>query len=468
MKFTNVLSCAFAASIWLAGAIPAQAEASSDAAKQFSRDQIEQLVAPIALYPDSLLTQVMMAATYPLEVVEAARWLKANPGVKGDALDKALLDEDWDPSVKGLCTVPDVLQRMSDNLEWTQDLGDAFLGQQNDVLAAVQVMRSKANDAGNLKTTPQQEVVVKQEPAGQVIIIEQAQPEVVYVPQYSSAVVYGPTYAPPAPYYPGMYAPYGYGLLAFGTGMAVGAAIWGDCDWGCCGYGGNNNVNVNVNNYNNFNNRVNHNGGNWNSGNRNWQHNPEHRKGVNYRDSKTASQFGAKGGQNRVSRDQARGFADKSGIQSGRVGDRGGAGDRGGIGSGGNRGGAGDRGGIGSGGSANRGGANVGNRAGAGAGSSNRAGSVGSSNRAGSSGSRGSAASRPSSGGAFKGSGSSSFDRASSSRGASSRGGGGYSRSGGSYSRSSGGGGGSFSRGGGGGGGSRGGGGGGRGGGGRR
>src|SRR6185369_2786297 len=132
------------------------------AAKPFSAAQLEQLVAPIALYPDPLMAQILMASTYPLEIVEASRWLKKNPGLKGDKLDAALKEQAWDPSVKGLCAVPDVVHRMSDNLDWTQDLGDAFLAQQSEVLDTVQKMRSKAYEAGNLKTTEQQQVVVKE------------------------------------------------------------------------------------------------------------------------------------------------------------------------------------------------------------------------------------------------------------------------------------------------------------------
>ncbi len=462
MKRTRALAIVMAAALSIANAVAATA-ADEAAAPQFSRDRLEQMVAPIALYPDSLLAQVLMASTYPLEIVEASRWLKANPNLKGDDLNDALKDQDWDDSVKGLCTLPDVVHQMSDNLEWTQDLGDAFLAQQSDVMGAVQVMRNKAYEAGNLKTTEQQTVVVKEEAGTQVVVIQQPRPEVIYVPTYSPSVVYGPTYAVVTPYYPSMWAPYGYGLLAFGAGMAVGAAIWGDCHWGYGYghghggyYGGNNNININVNRYNNYGNRVNHYGGNRVGNNNNWSHNPEHRRGVNYRDSKTASRFGAQGGQSRVTRDQARGYATDRGLPTSRggssVSNRAGsaAGNRGGAAvsnraatGAGNRGGAAvsNRAATGAG---NRGGAAVSNRAATGAGSrggaavSNRAatgsgnrGSAAASNRAGS-------ASRGSSGGAFQRSGNSSFDRAASSRGASSRGSSSFGRSGGS-SRSGGG-----------------------------
>lgn len=282
--------------------------ASAQEGKTFSTEQLEQIVAPIALYPDSLLTQVMMASTYPLEVVEADRWLKQNKKLTGSALESALKDQEWDPAVKSLCLLPDVLTKMSDNLDWTQDLGDAFLGQKTELMDSVQRMRGKAYDAGNLKSSEQQ--VVTQQP-DKIIVIQQANPQVVYVPSYSPTVVYAgwsyPTY-----YYPPMYvapAP-GYGLMAFGVGMAVGAAIWGDCNWGW----GHGDVDIDVNRYNNFNRNTNVNWRNNEISNRNgnrsnWQHDPAHRKGVNYRDQQVAGKYGAREGTNRVSRDQARGWS---------------------------------------------------------------------------------------------------------------------------------------------------------------
>ena len=199
-------------------------------AVKFSATQLEQLVAPIALYPDSLTVQVLMAATYPLEVVEADRWRTKNPGLKGEALDKALEGQDWDPSVESLTQFPELLKRMADNLDWTKDLGDAFLEQQNEVLDTVQRMRAKAYEAGALKTTKEQVVTREVVKEKEIITIAPAQPDVVYVPTYAPSAVYGPTWVAPAPYYPSMYAyPPGYvattSLLSFGAGMAVGAAI---------------------------------------------------------------------------------------------------------------------------------------------------------------------------------------------------------------------------------------------------
>jgi len=300
-EFVAALTLSFCALV-----LPAAAQENA----AFSTEQLEQIVAPIALYPDSLLTQVLMASTYPLEVVEADRFMKQNKTLKGSALESALKDKSWDPSVKALCTLPDVLAKMSENLDWTQDLGDAFLAQKTEVMDTVQRMRGKAYEAGNLKTTQQQ--VVTQQP-DKIIVIEQASPEVVYVPSYSPTVVYG-AWSYPTYYYPPMYAPPppGYGLLTFGVGMAVGAAIWGDCDWN--GGWGHGDVDIDIDNYNNFNRNTNV---NWQnnqianrSGNRtNWQHDPAHRKGVNYRNEGVAKQYGARGGTSRVSREQARGWS---------------------------------------------------------------------------------------------------------------------------------------------------------------
>jgi hypothetical protein len=273
-------------------AAPAAAPPEAQQAK-FSADQIDQMVAPIALYPDSLLMQIMIASTYPLEIVEADRWGRQNASLKDDALDKALEQQDWDPSIKGLTHFPDLLKRMSDNLDWSKDLGDAFLGQKDDVLAAVQSMRQKAAAAGNLQTTKQQTVTNQVVGGKETIAIQPADPQVVYAPTYPPTV-YGPTSAPPTSYYPAP-AVYGYtpgqmatgGLLSFGVGVGIGALISNGCDWGHHdvyvnnnyyhggGWGGGNaNVNKNVNlNQANLNNQK-------------WQFNPEHRRNVGCASSK--------------------------------------------------------------------------------------------------------------------------------------------------------------------------------------
>jgi len=166
--------------------------------KTFKQEELDQLLAPIALYPDSLVAQILMASTYPLEVVEAARWAKANQDLKGDSLTSALEKEDWDPSVKSLVNFPQVLGMMNEKLDWTQKLGDAFLAQQKDVMDTVQKLRQKAQAQGNLKSSEEQKVVVEKET--KTIIIESANPQVVYVPTYNPTVVYGvwpyPAYPP--------------------------------------------------------------------------------------------------------------------------------------------------------------------------------------------------------------------------------------------------------------------------------
>ena len=187
----------------------------------FKAEELEQMLAPIALYPDSLLTQMLMASTYPLEVVQADRWTKQNKDMKGDALAKALEAQPWDPSVKSLVAFPQVLAMMSEKIDWTQKVGDAFLAQQKDVLATVQKLRAKAQASGNLKTTKEQVVTVEKE----VIIIEPASPQVVYVPTYNPTVVYGawayPAY-PPYPVYPAGYVPGTALLLLAGVAVTVG------------------------------------------------------------------------------------------------------------------------------------------------------------------------------------------------------------------------------------------------------
>jgi hypothetical protein len=182
-------------------------EAKQAAAKQegpaFRPEEIDQMVAPIALYPDSLLAQVLTASTYPLEIVQAGRFVQQNKELKGEKLMQAAKDKDWEPSVKAMLSFPDVLLMMNEKLEWTEKLGNAFLGQQKDVMASVQRLRKKAQESGNLKTTKEQKVVVEKET--KVIVIESASPQVVYVPTYNPVVVYGawpyPAY-PPAPVYP--------------------------------------------------------------------------------------------------------------------------------------------------------------------------------------------------------------------------------------------------------------------------
>ncbi len=254
--------------------------ASAQNTGSLSQEQLEQLLAPVALYPDALLAQILMASTYPLEVVEGARWSKANPDVKDKALEDAMQKQSWDPSVKSLTAFPQVLQMMNEKLSWTQQLGDAFLADQQRVMSSVQKLRKAANDQGNLKSSKEQNVVVEQGTSETIIKIEPADPAVVYVPTYNPSVVYGtwpyPAY-PPYYYYPPGYVP-GAAFWTFTAGVIVGSALWGGCNWR------GNNVYINHNNYNNFN-RTNI------SGNTNWNHNVEHRRGVSYKDQRVAQQY---------------------------------------------------------------------------------------------------------------------------------------------------------------------------------
>src|SRR5207249_218724 len=227
----------------------------TEQAPKLPNDQLNSLVAPIALYSDPLLAQTLAASTYPLEVIQLQQWMAKNPDLKDKALADAVSKQPWDPSIQGLVAYPDVVTRMADNIQWTTDLGNAFLAQQSDVMDAVQRMRAKAQGTGNLKTSGQQKVETKTVESKSVIVIEQADPQVVYVPSYDPVVVYGP---PAYPYYPYYYPGYVPGMgLAFGAGLALGAAWGGGWGWGC-GWGhGDVNVNYNnkyVNHYNKQNN----------------------------------------------------------------------------------------------------------------------------------------------------------------------------------------------------------------------
>jgi len=283
------------------GKAPQEAKAQSEAGapqgagaeKPFKQEELDQLLAPIALYPDSLLTQILMASTYPLEIVQADRWAKENKDKKSDALAKALEEQPWDPSVKSLVNFPQVLTMMSEKLDMTQKLGDAFLAQQKEVMDTVQNLRKKAEAEGNLKTNEEQKVVVEKE----IIIIESANPEVIYVPSYNPTVVYGTWWYhayPPYPYYPP-----GYGTgAAFWTGVAVGAAwgyAWGHANW----HGGD--VNINIDRNTNINNNIDRDKyknqnrekgqGKGQSGQGKWQHDSSHRGGVAYKDQGTAQKY---------------------------------------------------------------------------------------------------------------------------------------------------------------------------------
>jgi len=365
MKKNTLLGAAMALGFCLAGLAQPQLLPPSE---------LDRLVNRIALYPDPLLAQVLAASTYPLEVVQAARWLKDNSKLKGEELTKAAAKQPWDASVQALVGFPEALNFLDQNVQWTQDLGNAVLDQQSDVMSAVQRMRKKAKDSGKLQTTKEQKVEVQTVEQKQVVVIQPADPQVIYVPSYNPTVVYGA--APPAYAYPPVTYPYGAmaatAAVSFGMGVMMGA-MWGGCcggggwGWGCS-WGGTANININ----NNFNTRYGYNniqGGNRTNirtGNSSWQHNPEHRRSVPYSNRQTAQRFN----------DTARntGARNQRSDNRGGAGDRGGVGDRGGAG---NRGGVGDRGGVADrGGAGNRGG--VADRGGAGdRNSANRTGSAG-------------------------------------------------------------------------------------------
>jgi Protein of unknown function (DUF3300) len=253
-----------------------------------------------------------MASTYPLDVVAAERWVKANPGLKDKALEDALQQQPWDPSVKSLAVFPQVLTMMSEKIDWTQKLGDAFLAQQKDVLATAQTLRSKAMAEGALKDSKEQKVTTEKTDTTTIVKIEPTNPEVVYVPTYNPTVVYGawpyPAY-PPYYYYPPGYVAGG-ALLGFTAGIIVGGALWGGCNW----RGGD--VDINVNRYNNFNRTS--------ISNSNWKHDGARRGAVPYRDQGVAKQYGRGPSADAASRDAFRGRAEagQQSIQRGEVSSR--------------------------------------------------------------------------------------------------------------------------------------------------
>src|SRR6184192_531989 len=344
----------------------------TEQAPKVPNDELDSLVAPIALYPDPLLAQTLAASTYPLEVIQLQQWMDRNKNLQGKALADAVAKQPWDPSVQSLVEFPDVVQRTAGNIQWTTDLGNAFLSQQSDVMDAVQRMRAKAQGTGNLKTSAQQVVKTETVPSGkQVIAIEQANPEVVYVPSYDPTVVYGA--APPAyPYYPYTYPGYVPGTaLAWGAGIALGAAAWGAWggNWGNCNWNGGD---VNINNNNNFNRNYNKNVNRGQAGQGNkWQHNAQHRGNAPYGNRQTANKFGGRGpggagGAGGAGRPGGAGGAGGVGKPGG-AGGVGGAGRPGGAGGAGKPGGAGGAGGVGRpGGAGGAGGAGAGARPGGG------------------------------------------------------------------------------------------------------
>src|SRR5215471_14269387 len=229
-----------------------QTASSASQAAKIPPEQLNSLVAPVALYPDPLLAQVLAASTYPLEIIQLQRWLDKNKNLKDKALADAVAKQPWDASVQALAGLPDVVKRLGDDIQWTADLGNAFLAQETDVMDAVQRMRKKAQDKG-LKSNEQMKVETQTVENKQVIVIQQANPQVIQVPSYDPVVVYGP---PPYPYPPVYYPPpppsgwavAGGMALSFGVGVAMGAMWSGGWGYNCGWHGGNNEININNNN----------------------------------------------------------------------------------------------------------------------------------------------------------------------------------------------------------------------------
>jgi uncharacterized protein DUF3300 len=451
LRFTTAVACVFAL---LPGNATLLANTVQPVRQQptakVPADQLDSLVAPIALYPDSLLSQTLVASTYPLEIIQLQQWLDRNQDLAANQqkLAAAVEKQPWDPSIQAMAALPDVVKRLADDIQWTTDLGNAFLAQQTDVMDAIQRMRSKAKTKGSLQSNEQQRVEVQVVESKQVIVIEQANPEVVYVPSYDPLYVWGaPVYPYPYIYYPPYYgAWYTAAAISFGVGITMGFFWGGGWGWGC-GWGGGD---ININRNNNFNrntnigggNRVNPlgggNRGNLGSGNRGnlgggnrvnplggnrWQHDPSHRGGTPYSDRATADRFGGTTrGDSLANRQRsARGQLGRQGGSLGSTTRPGGVGNRGNFG---NAGTAGNRGSV-----ANRG--NFGNSAGLG----NRGGA----DRIGNRSLGNSSANRGAFGGFSNSSARSSINRGSSSMGRASSGGG--SRSSGGFGGSRGGGG---------------------------
>jgi hypothetical protein len=252
----------------------------SDQSPTFSKEELAQMLAPIALYPDALLSQVLMASTYPIEVVEADRWVKKNPDLKDERLDDALEGMDWDPSVKALCHFPTVLAMMSERIGETTNIGNAFLAQQEDVMAMVQELRARAYEQGNLKSSDKQKVVVEKE----TIIIEPVDPRVIYVPYYDPLYIYGPWWYP-------AYPPYfwGPGGVTIGVGISYWPGFFFSFSFGSWCYFDWPHHYIYIDVYK----RPRYvRGDRWRVKPGPWLHAPHHRRGVAYRDKVTARKYG--------------------------------------------------------------------------------------------------------------------------------------------------------------------------------
>jgi len=268
----------------LAVCLPAVAQTKLD------NGQLDQLMAPVALYPDSLLSQILMGSTYPDDIAAAAKWSAAHTSESGDAAVKAVEGESWDPSVKSLVAFPSVMDMMGRQPDWVKSVGDAFLAQPDGVMDSVQRLRTQAQKAGNLKSTPQQTVKSTTTDTNKtVVVIEPADPQVVYVPSYNPTVVYGawaypsypPYYYPPPP--GSVFATALVSGIGFGLGVAAVNSMWGGVNWG------HNDVDIDVNRYNNIN--VNNRIDNAKNNNVSWQHNPANRGSTPYADAGNRQRF---------------------------------------------------------------------------------------------------------------------------------------------------------------------------------
>jgi uncharacterized membrane protein YgcG len=281
--------------------------------KKFKQEELDQMLAPIALYPDELLVQMLVASTYPLEIALADRWAKENKALKGDQLTAALEKQDWDPSVKSLVNFPQVLAMMNEKLDWTIKLGDAFLASEKDVMDTIQKLRLKAKEAGNLKSNEQQKVLVQEN----VIIVEPTNPTYVYVPTYDPWITFGVWWYPAYPPY--YYYPY-YGYYAPWYGFAVGAAwgyAWAHANWNGAHVEHNINQNININrniDRNKYASQL----PAGSRGDGKWQHDARHRKDVPYRDQATTQKYNrGVSTQDVKSRDAYRGRTDQGGQSLG-------------------------------------------------------------------------------------------------------------------------------------------------------
>ncbi|MDA8430954.1 MAG: DUF3300 domain-containing protein [Geobacteraceae bacterium] len=288
MRAARVALCGMAVIMLAMPVMPtgilAQEAGDVDQSYRFNREELAQMLAPIALYPDALTAQILMASTYPLEVVEADRWRSRNSGLSESELDSALQDKPWDPSIKALCHFPQILSSMSEKLDQTLKLGDAFLGQEQEVMATIQELRRKAQELGHLNNTAEQKVIVDPD----AIRIEPVNPDVVYVPVYDPAYVYGPWWYPDYPPYYWYYPPgfYSGAYVSFSPGIYLGFDLfsWVRFDWRV------HRIHVDIDRTGRFNRQRfdrRDDGGFW-------RHNPRHRRGVAYRDMRTSERYGSR------------------------------------------------------------------------------------------------------------------------------------------------------------------------------